>query len=366
MAVGPNDLRQVTLPTGWDAAELRNRALADGTSYLELIRDIEDALAVANGQLFSGWDENLLSITDDSTVEYRQGTTNGFRRRTEYSQPDVERADTTGHMLPDVSYDRAMGWTMMFLEKARRSQLDADIQALIEDQRNLFGKAPLERLFKMEEETGKVYGLGAGYSVPFADGGAGVIAFTPPSVPTRGGTFASTHNHFLRLNGITQANVETAVNHLWEHGHDGPFILLASEADVASWTNTTNVTGYKPRAADGVQYGIGTSLAMVGDDYIGVITTNHGTVYVRLSGRVPTGYWAVFKSYGRLDPRNPIRVYRNPMFGLGTRLAVGVMSLYPLAGAVAISHLGVGIADRTSAVLVENDSSGSYGTPTIS
>lgn len=368
MALGTIDLKLVSLPSAWDAAELNRLRLRDGKTYAEMIADIEAALSIFNGSMMTGWLANLISTTDSPEVEYRQGATTSFQLETEYGQPDAQHGDITGHMLPLKGMNYKLEWTNLALENARSTRLDADIAVMLDAARNAWEQSILERLFKMEEETGKAFGLGAtGYSVPFADGGAGTVAFTPPQRTDRASAFASTHDHFLRLDGITQANVETAVNHLWEHGHDAPFVIIASDADRAAWTNVTNVTGYKARASAGIVYGISESLADVSEEYTGAIVTQRGTAWLRLNARIPTGYWGVVKVYGSNDSRNPLKVRYDEMMGLGVRLAVGTMNLYPLSGAIPRFKFGVGVGmDRTAAVLVENDSSGDYATPTIS
>jgi hypothetical protein len=368
MATGTSDMKLVSLPSAWDAAELERLRLRDGTTYAQVIADINAGLALFNGTLTSGWLSNLFSLTTDIGFEYRNGATDSYQDETEYSQPDAKRGETKGHMLPLKGYDRKMEWSELFLENARRAQLDADIATALQVSGDLWEKAIFTRLFKYEEETGAQYGLGAtGVSVPFVDGSGQTQTFVPVARADRGGTFASSHSHYLRLSGITQANIETAVQHLWEHGHDGPYTLIGSDADVASWTNTTNVTGYKPRAYQGIAYGSDQTLATVGEEYLGVISTRRGSVYLKLYGRIPTNYWGVVKTYGANDQRNPLKIRYDEVRGLGVQLKVGMMNLYPLTGAVTRMKFGVGVGmDRTTAVLVENDSSGSYATPTIS
>lgn len=367
MTTGTNDLKNVSLPTAWDADELARIQMRDGTTYDTLVADIDAALQLVNSDLTTGYFANLVSITDEPFIEYRSGSGGGFEDATEYAQPDAQRAGTSGHMLPLQIKDRKLGWTYLYLLNAQRQKLDADIAGLAQDAHDVWEQAILNRLFKMEEETGKQYRLGtSGVSVPFADGGNGTIAFTPPPVPNRASSFDSTHDHFLRISGITQANLETAVKSVWEHGHDGPFELLVSLADLSSWTDTASVTGYVSRADPLVQYGQNTSLAQVHDIYVGGVTTDYGFCRLVPNGRIPTGYWGVTKSYGPLDPRNPLRVRFDEQFGFGVKLITNNVGQFPLEGAVGMFLLGVGVGeDRTAAVLVENDSAGDYASPTI-
>jgi hypothetical protein len=369
MALGPNDLQGVVLPSAWDGNELTRITLADGTTYAEIVQDINAAVQLFNQSIAQSELAPLMSPTSDAAIEYGQGSGNAFEDATEYAQGDAQRTQTGGHMLPLRLVDYKMGWTARWLEEARRAQIDNDINSMLDSARDIFEKRVLTRLFKLEPETGVGYGLGsAGISPGFADGGApaGTVAFTPRPFLSRAAVFTSSHQHYMRLNGITQANLESAVKNLWEHGYDQVYDMYISIADVSSWTNTGNVTGFKARPDLLLQYGQDVTLGLVDQSYIGVITTAYGSVRLRASARIPQGYYAIFKSFGLLDPRNPIAVRFNPMRGFGLRLTVDRVDRYPLAGAIGEMAFGVGVKDRVSAVVVYNNTSGDYVSPSIS
>ena len=375
MPIGMGSTANVLIHPSWDGAELTRLTLRDGTTFERVIGDINAALTLVNSELQSGYLAGAMSLTTEPGVEYPDGTTNGTSDETEYAQPDAQRADITGHMLPLRGVDRKLQWTQRFFEEARQTHIDADIASMVRDFRQTWDQRRLARHFNSSEETGRSVGLGAsGVSVPLVNGSvkaiggaASDVPYIPMPMPDRGGTFASSHSHFLRLNGITQANVETAVKTLWEHGHDAPFELVVSLTDVGDWTNTTNVTGYKERADPIIQYGSATNLAAVTDLYLGAITTKYGACRLVASGRIPTKYWTLFKTYGPLDRRNPLRVRYDDFFGFGVRLVTTTVALYPLAGAVGRMRFGVGIGeDRTNGVCVYNHASGDYVNPTIS
>lgn len=360
--LGPNDLKQYAVPSNWDAGRLTAIRLETGETYDQLLSDIADGLALANqaiqnDPLISG----LVSVQTDAAVEQRVGVSNGFQPHTEYGQPDAGRGKTTGWMLPMNPFDRKLGWTWDFLRKARRAQIDADIASAIDDWKNLWQKTILTRLFKSTYDS-----VGTGKSVPVADGGTADSAYVPIHNPARASAFASTHTHLLNGAGVTQANLETAVKHLWEHGADGPFDLLASVADAASWSNTTNVTGYVKRADGAIRYGTQTDLANVASDYAAVIETIYGVVRVRYTGRVPTNYWSVYKSYGPFDQRNPLVVRQSPQYGTSAVLLPGEFAReYPLENALLFAEFGAGVRDRVGAALWYVNA-GAYTTPTIS
>jgi hypothetical protein len=362
MATGWNDLKQWALPTYWDASELRKWQLADGTNYEGLVADIGRALAIQNAELLADpLIAGLVSVTDEIAVEYATGTSNGFQVHTEYGRPDQKRGATTGHMLPLIAYDRALGWTWDMLRRARRRQIDADIADAMKDLKDRWQKSVLTRLFKSDYDS-----VGTGRSMPLADGGTADSGYVPIAYPERGGTFLYTHDHISNLNGITQANLETAVLNLWEHGYDAPFELLVAHADISSWTDTSAITGFVPKADGLIRYGMTADLANVANDYLGVIETPYGSCRVRASGRIPTTYWSLYKSYGALDQRNPLVVRQSPDYGTSAILMKGDhIREYPLEEAILFLEVGVGVMDRVGATAYLNGA-GAYSTPTIS
>jgi len=362
MATGYNDLKQWALPTYWDAAELSKFRLADGTTYDQFVAEVGRALAIANQQLTADpLISSLISVTDEMAVEYRVGATTGMQVHTEYARPDQKRGATTGHMLPLVAYDRGLGWTWDALRKLRPFKLTTDVAEAIKDVRDNWEKKILTRLFKSTYDA-----VGSGRSMPLADGGTADANYVPIAVPSRGGTFTYTHDHILNVNGITQALFEPVVAQLYEHGYDAPYDLLIAYADIGDWTNTTNVTGWIPRADPLIRYGMTADTANVNDGYLGVIETQYGACRVRASGRIPTAYWALYKSWGAMDSRNPLVVRQGSDYGYGAVLLKGDhIREFPLEEAIVFQEFGVGVQDRVGAVVVYN-SSGAYTDPTIS
>ena len=193
--------------------------------------------------------------------------------------------------------------------------------------------------------------------MPVADGGTADSTYVPPMMPERAAAFAYTHTHLQRLDGITQANLETTVTHLWEHGYDAPYDLLIAQADLSSWANTTNVTGWVKRADGLIRYGTQTDLANIDDGYLAVIETPLGPVRVRASARIPTTFYFLYKSFGPLDSRNVLRLSPSPNYGLGAVLLAGDhIRHYPMENAILTSEFYIGIQDRVGAVLTRQAS----------
>lgn len=369
MPKGILNLKHIQLPAAWDAAELARLSLREGVSYEDIIQDIDDALSIALEDTMSGWLSTLIYLTPEVALKYGSGVSNQWEDHTERSQPDSRLGDKSGHMLPIKTKDWKLGWTADALEEITQLDIDEAVGTMADGLVDIWEQGVLQRAFKLEEESGMAFGLGAtGVSVPFCDGGSGTVAYVPKPNPTRSSSaFAATHNHFLRLDGINQANFETAMGHVWEHGVDAPFDLLVSEADVSAWQNPTNVTGFKEKADALIQYGVDQDLAKVSEGYIGaVVSKRYGSARIRPLGRIPSGYWGIYKSYGQNDPRNPVYGRYDQMMGYGAKLVVAQMGLYPLQGAIGKMKIGFGVGrEREGMVLVKNDASGTYATPTI-
>jgi len=358
------DLKNTALPSLWDGGEMTKVQLADGTTMDQIIRDVQAGLNMINQDMLTlPHYGGLVAVQDDAAVEYPIGVSNGVQVAGEYSTPNPQRGATSGHMLPLVPYERAAGWTMMYLRKARMKRVDADVRSIITDVRSHWQKALLTRFFKMAGET---VGTTSNASVPFADGGSTDSAYVPPQSPD-GEDFTSAHDHFLRQAALNDTNVSAAIETLQEHGHQGPFDIIGSRADAATWTG---LTGFKNPEWPGIVYhASAVERADVNEitNYFGYVETDYGIARVWLTPRVPTNYYGVHCSYGPGDPRNALRVRIDPNLGFGWRLVPGDWVNAPQLMAVAYNEFGVGVGeDRTNGVCVYVAAIGDYVTPTIS
>lgn len=362
MALGPNDLKQIVLPTNLDSTVLQKAALADGTTYAAVIADIGAALGILNGALRGGYLAGLFSETAEMTVEYGMGGTFGVEEHTEYGQADTKRADTRSHMLPHQVWDRALGWTRDFFRKARASQVEADIAQAVADFRDNWEKQILTRMFKMEATS-----IGStGYSLPFANGGVTDTAWIP--APFGGQTFLSSHDHYFRTtdDGAGRlASLATMAETIAHHGHTPPFDLIIPTADVAAWSA---VTGFIGAARAEIAFSSTTSLANVDQAYLGVFNSDYGVIRVYATPRLPTDYAGMYKRYGTLDPRNPLRVRVDPDWTNGQVVldASSGTVLYPLEKAILQQDFGTGVGDRSNGAFTYYYASGDYVSPVVS
>lgn len=374
MILGARDTSSLVVITGWDATELKNFQLIDGTNYAAIVAQMNAALGALNAELYSDplW-AGLVSYTDMPEMEYRIGTTGGFEEHTEYGRPDPKQSDTAGHMLPLKAYDRMLGWTWDYLRRARTPQIQADIAEAIQDARNNWRIKLLTRLLKRGDDSGKKNGLGTtGLSPGFATTAASTgVDFTPPS--WGGINFASTHEHYVAIAGglYTNAVFTDVKAELREHGHEPPYNFLISPIDESQFT-ATNLTDFVPTAKSNIRYGTGVDLATIQDQVltpgvypVGVI--NDCVIWV-VPG-MPQYYGVGYKSYGANSQRNPLRIR---LFKGQSRPAVVAMpdpnagnGMAPLHNLMLYTEFGVGVGDRTSATpRYVNNASWSDGTAT--
>lgn len=356
MALGPRDTTSLVTLTGWDATELQKFALQDGTSYAQVVGEINAALGAFNASLYGDpLFSSLVSYTDQPEVEYNVGGSAGVERHTEYGRPDAQRATTEGHMLPLVAWDRGLGWTWDYLKRARMAQIRADIALAVRDLSDNWRVQLLSRVLKRGDDSGVANGLGtSGYSPGFATAAASTsVDFVPPA--WGGTTFTSAHEHYIAIAGgaFTQAVFQDIRAEMREHGHQPPYEVWVSVADEIT---IRGLTGFVPVAQQMVNYGNTTTLATFqaesdersGSYYIGM----YEDCRIRVVPGMPQYYAFAFKSYGMNDPRNPLRVrlekgVMRPQFVAMTDPRAG-NATYPIQYLMLYGEFGVGVGDRTN------------------
>lgn len=364
--LGPSDQKNLVMPSLWDTMYINNFRMENGRTFEALLGEIRSALSAFNANdLFSMTQYgNMFAVQDTPEVEYATGTTAGVEEFVEYKVADPQRGATTGHMIDLKTYSRSLGWTMLYLMKARDSKLDADLKSVFTDIRSHWQRSLLQRFFKSTAVT-----IGStGKSVPFADGGTADSTYVPYESP-RGDTFLSTHNHYLRqAAAITDANVVISVKHLWEHGHAAPYTIIIPEADISTWGA---LSGFRaPTWAEQNYFANATirgALTSTMGDVFGYYETPYGICRIWATPRLPTLYYGVFKDYGQGDARNPLRVRFDPKVGIGWNIVPGQLINAPQYLAAMMSQFGVGVGeDRTNGVAVYLNASGNYTDPQIS
>lgn len=372
MALGPRDTQSLVMLTGWDATELQNFTLQDGTTYADIVGQMNAALGALNGEFTSDplW-SSLVSYQDEPELEYRVGTSNGFVRHTEYSRPDAARSDTEGHMLPLLAFDRALGWTWDYLRDARISQIQADIADGIKDARDKWRVQLLTRLLQRGDDSGANKGLGSsGYSPGFATTAAQTsVDFVPP---TYGGTsFASTHEHYVGITGgaPTLAMFQDAKEEIREHGHEPPYeYILGPDHE----TEARALTGFVAADNSWVEYSalqdrVRFSQMAVGPGLYPIGAIEDFRVWVMRG--MPQYYGFGWKSYGSNSQRNPLRVRLHKGMSMPQVVAMtdprAGNATTPIQYLMLFLEFGVGVGDRTNGTArYFNSATWSDGTPT--
>ena len=365
--LGPADLKNRVLPTGWDATELEKRRTASNITLDQITTEVSNALAAVNRELLTDPLFSMMyGVTTEPTVEYRMGSTNDMVRMPEYAPVAARRGVTEGHMLPLLDWVYPLEWTWKYLQRCRRQQVEADIQGLVDAVRNRFYKSMLTRFFKQEDDSGVNKLLGsAGYSPGFAHtAGSTSVDYVPPDYG--GQAFANTHEHYNYNNGHVANDWDTALNaaarHLAEHGHMPPYVMLCAREDQAT---VMGLTDFRERAQPEIQYGGSVDLARVNDLYFGAYVTADGSALCTWSDRIPQYYFGLFKAYPQGNPRNSLAVLYTNDHPLVTDLIPGAAyTMFPLEGLIAYSEFGIGVRDRTNGVCYYLNS-GSYTSPTI-
>lgn len=368
--LGPRDLSSLVNLTGWDATELSKLKLVDGTSYQEIVGQMNTALAALNGELSDDplW-SSLASYSDAPQLEYNTGSGGTMERFTEYSRGDAERAAIEGHMIPLIPYDKDLGWTWSYLKKARMAQVQADIRNALDSVRNTWRIRTLSRMLKQGDDSGALNGLGAGGLSPgFATAAANTgVDFNPPAYA--GVSFDTSHEHYVPIAGgvFTAAVFADAEQELREHGHTPPFDFAIGTSDSAA---VSALTGFVGVAQSLVAYGAMQDIAklpvLAGGKsyYIGTISN----FAVRVVPGIPQYYGFGWKSYGANSPMNPLRIRLEPGFAKPTVIAIpdpaGGNGQNPIQKLMLYLEFGVGVNDRTAATArYVNNAAWADGTP---
>lgn len=362
--LGYGDLKDTAAHALWDLDEMKRVQLADGRNFDEMLAEIQSALNIVNADFANDpYYAGLMSVQDMPEIEAAsdRGASDFIKEITDHSKLDPTKGATTGWSVPLKNWGGAIGWTMLGLRQRTSSQLAADVRTAINGIKQAYQQRALRRYFLATAET---VGATAGASVPFCDGGTADANYIPPAYD--GETFDATHDHFLRLDGISMTNVNALIDHLREHGHMGPYVLTVADADKASWTALDGF--YKPKwdAVDFMQNADPRAMFADNETFIGAIEAADGVAFVRATSRVPTGYYGAHKAYGKLDPRNPLRMRIDPKFGFGFQIVPGSWVNAPHLLAVVMAQYDFGIGERTNGVCCENDAAGDYASPTIS
>lgn len=365
------------LPAGLDPARLAQWRLRDGYTYAQARSDLAAALDGLNLELATAWGD-LTFVTFEDHFEYPNGgTITDMPYITDLDRPESIKGSTVGHMIDLKVIGQAIGGTKRYFRDTRYAVWQAALRDMVYRARQTYEKKLLTRFFN---NTSNALGT-SGYDVPFANNSSGVT-YTPPAYG--GKTFASSHDHYIAYNTGGSATYATMLNGLTqtvqEHGHNGPYIGMVSEADVATIRALTDYVEPVDNQIIVIDRGGETSgnryyetgeiaaPAPSGGFYIGKYQGPYGLISMFATARIPTGYAGVYKSYGKNDERNPLAVRVHPDVGFGIR-AIEEPSydeMYPVKSITVEFEFGISCGnDRTTGAAGYLVAGSSYVNPTI-
>lgn len=375
--LGPNTILARALPTGVDGGKIAQWRLREGTTFGAFVGRLSQAVGAFNQELINRWGF-LLSTTEELMLEYPDGSSvTEMPEITDLSDPDQVHGTTIGHMLPLDPYGRAIGGSWMYFRDAREAKIRSDLATIMNQARWRFEKKLLTRFFTNTENL-----IGsAGYDVPFVRGSGGNVDFIPPAFA--GKEFLATHDHFIGYDSDTNPKTMADVLNglaatLAEHGHEAPFEALVSRTDIDSglfhaldkfieFVSPVIVNTDRGGLTSGnIFYASGEPMVITG--LAGFFQSKYGTVNIRASARIPTGYVGMTKSYGNLSARNALAVRLQPEVGFGAYVIPETSDdrQWPIKRVVIAMEFGVGVGeDRTNGACGYLSTSGSWSNPTI-
>lgn len=359
MAFGIYDTEWVDLAPNVDRAYIDGLALGSGTTFESVLSDIDSMIGAFN----IGTDPLLSALsyaTEDAYIEYNMPTAFKIAEYSEYTMDRPQRGEDIGaHMLPIRRYMVATGWTEDGLREMSASSITNTVESILLGYRQKYRSEVMKRLFTTTEVAVQPRKTTA-TSPGFAGSGTGLNVYTKPY--PNGTALPGGYTHYVRTDaaGLGAALV-AAADKLQKQGHAAPYDIIAPQAVVDS---IKLLSGFVATGSVLVRVDPSVPEALVDPSlYVGVYADRMRIRYA-IDDFAETNL-AVFKTYGSLDPRNALAIRRPNVPGLPQGAYLRSRNLFPLAEAEVINSWGVGVGDRTAAVLIHIDAAGSYDPPTF-
>lgn len=362
MPFGILDTRYIDFPAGVDVQYLQGLRTAAGVDFPRLLQELDRRLQAFNASI----DPLVAALVTPTTEPYGDDTgPSAFvvEERGEYTMARPQMTEGGAIMWPLRGYDVAIGFTEDGLMNMSLNRILTNVDSMLLGMRKLHRRATLTRLTSDAEV--RVAPKTVVTSPGFAGSGTGDNVFSRTTFPN-GVALPGSYTHYYRIaSAQLAAGLKGAVQRLrmW---HQGPFDLVASQAmvDLIAAINPGNpADGFVAAGSPLVRAGGNTAEAQVDAElYLGVL---FGDVRVRKAlDDTADPNIAIFKSYGALNAANPL-VWRYDE-KKGRNAFLRYRDLSPLVNARLLQDLGIGVNDRTAAVLIRVADNGSYVAPTIS
>lgn len=359
MPFGILDTQYIDFPQGVDVAYIRGLSNRAGVPFTRILSELNSRLAALNGsrdELVAA----LIGVTTETFAETGRPTQFDVDERGEYTIARAQLVEGQAHMLPISHFDVSLEFTEDGLMAMRLSSILLNIDSLVGGFRRLYRIRALQRLFMPTEI--RVDKKTAVRSPGYAGSGTGLNAFGG-SYPN-GAALPGGYSHYFVRGAATFAATLKAARDRLARWHKPPYDLVAPASEIALITaiNPGNPSeGFvtagsllvRPPQADAVA-------SVDASMYLGVL---FGNIRVRPAlDDFTDPYTAIFKSYGAINSANPLLWRYDEM--IGRNAYVRYRTMFPLDQSVALQSFGIGVGDRTGAVLVKNDT-GTYDGPVI-
>lgn len=361
MPYGVLDTQYIDFPAGIDVAYLQNLRTRAGVDFPRLLQEIDSRLGALNSNL-DPLVASLITPTTEPVADTSAPAAFTVEEAGEYTVARPQFADGSAIPLPLRKYDVSTGFTEDGLESMTLPRILLQVDSLLNGFRRLYRVAALTRLFSDAEV--RVDTRTTMTSPGFAGSGTGDNAFTSPYPD--GTALPGGYTHYYRTASADLAATLKTVQAQLRRWQPGPFDLIAPQSlvdTIVAINPGDAATGFVSAGSALVRPNASTAEATVDPTvFLGVL---YGDIRVHMAiTDFSSANIAVYKSYGALNPRNPLAWRYDDVFGRGAVLRS--RSLYPLDQAVVAQRFGIGVNNRVAAALITVAASGSYVPPTIS
>lgn len=362
MPFGIFDTEYIDLPSVIDRTYVENLQTASGTEFSSVLRDIDERIRAFN----STFDPLVAAIsyeTQESFIEYAQAVAFDVQEAGEYTMGRMQRGELAGGwMLPVRKWDVVTGWTEDGLREMRTTSILNNLDGILLGLRTRFKKEVIRRFFS-DLEVPVEYGRTTATSPGFAGSGTGQNVYSRPF--PNGAALPGGYTHYIRTDSAgLDAALLSARDKLVKMQIPAPYDLIAPQAQI----DAIKLSPYFVKTGSPLIRAAPSAAEALVDPalYVGVFGD---LVRVRIAiDDFTSPNIAVFKTYGQMDPRNPIAIRFPDTPGLpdgGRSAYLRSRSLSPLDAAQVISRWGVGVGNRVAAVLLSVAASGAYTPPTL-
>jgi hypothetical protein len=354
MPFGYLDTRYIDFPANVDLRYIEGLRTRAGWDFRRLLREIDSRLGALNTTV-DPLVAALITPTDREFAEGFEPTAFEVNEAGEYTIARPQLAEGQAHMLPLRKFDTTLGTTEDGLEEMRIENILLNVDSLFLGYRLAYRRLALRRLFSDAEE--RVDPKTVVTSPGFAGSGTGDNVFRgsyPDGAPLEGG-----FSLYYRIAAAAlEAGLKAVLMRL-RRFHQGPFDLIAPQAQIDA---IAAMPSFVDAGSALIRQGSGVAEALVDANlYVGVFDKDVRVRKAILDTADPN--IAIFKSYGNLNPRNPLAWRYDPQSGRGAY--VRYRSNYPLDNAVVKQKLGIGVNNRTAAALIRVGDAGGYVAPAV-